>query len=328
MRFVLVSPFIAASMIPPFGMSVIAGAPADAAEKPAAPGQPVRAPEVRLSGDRVTLPIVMVREFPFIEAEVSGVRGKLMLDTGSLFALSLNDHRVPVTDARQTGSGYFGSGQTFAIRSVPIVRDIRIGEHQFVQASNVASQDATQLEGITPDFIGWLGYEFWQGYALKLDYARSRATFYRGDTAEYLSKEKVVAELPFELRKLPNHPIMPIRIGGVAAVAAFDTGQFGTLYTDEATKARWIKSGVLRVHAGDPEKFDLIGFSRGGRLLPGASGIAVKTTPYAAAAPIGLAEPNILTIGYGFLRQFTTVWDYRRKTIYLLRSHRVSTTPH
>jgi hypothetical protein len=88
------------------------------------------------------------------------------------------------------------------------------------------------LEGITPDFLGWVGYYFWEGYALKLDYRRSRVTLYKGPPELYLSAEKVIAELPFEIRKLPNHPVMHIRIGGLDIIAAFDTGQYGALYTD------------------------------------------------------------------------------------------------
>ncbi|MFD2427139.1 hypothetical protein ACFSUK_01290 [Sphingobium scionense] len=55
-----------------------------------------RAPEMRLAGKTVTLPLVMVREFPFIEGEIAGVRGKFMLDTGMQDALVINDHRVPL----------------------------------------------------------------------------------------------------------------------------------------------------------------------------------------------------------------------------------------
>lgn len=39
-----------------------------------------RTPELKLQGSIVRIPIVMVREYPFLEGEIAGVKGKLMLD--------------------------------------------------------------------------------------------------------------------------------------------------------------------------------------------------------------------------------------------------------
>jgi len=79
--------------------------------------KPHPAPEMRLSGERIVLPIVMVREFPFIEGSIAGVAGKLMLDTGHKHALAINDRRVPVINPLAAGRGSFGSGQTFDVRT-------------------------------------------------------------------------------------------------------------------------------------------------------------------------------------------------------------------
>jgi hypothetical protein len=296
------------------------------AEPPApvtAPPAPVpakadRAPEIRLTGETVTLPIVMVREFPFIEARIAGVSGKLMLDTGIEGALTVNDHRVPVKDARTIGTGFFGSGQTFAIRLAHELRDIRIGGLRYPRATQVDVQDARMLEGITPDFIGWFGYNAFAGHAMKLDYRALRATFYRHGGADYLKGERVIAQLPFETRKLPNHPILPGRIGTMPVVTTWDTGQNGTLYTSEAGKARLLKEGRLVPHADDPDLFDLHGLELDGHAMPVVRGIDIEMAPSPAAKPTGITEPDELTIGYALLHQFKTVWDYDRKRIYLL----------
>lgn len=275
-----------------------------------------RAPEFRLKGDRVVLPIVMVREFPFLEGELSGVKGKLMLDTGVDQALTVNDHRVPLTEGHPDGKGHFGSGEVFQTRINPVVPDIAIGALRYQRATQVPSQDATQLERITPDFIGWIGFYFWQGYAMKLDYARSEVTFYKGPSEEYLAGEKVLAAIPFETRKLPNQPLVHVRIGSVDAMAAFDTGQYGTLFTDEQTKALLVKEGTLSNERD--AAFDLNGLAMDGKSLPNIAKITVSTSAFPASEPIGIVEKNILTIGYGFLSQYKTVWDYRSHTIYLL----------
>ena len=275
-----------------------------------------RAPEIRLQGDKVVLPIVMVREFPFIEGEISGVKGKLMLDTGADQALAVNDHRVPLADGRPNGTGHFGSGQVFQTRMNPVVSDIGIGTLHYQRATLVASQEATQLERITPDFLGWIGFYFWQGYAMKLDYDRSEATFYRGSSEEYLSKEKVIAVVPFETGKLPNHPLVHIKIGSVDAMAAFDTGQYGNLFTDEQTKALLAKAGTLSNERDDVS--DLKGFTMDGKSMPEIPKIHVITSTFPAAEALGIPGKNVLTIGYGLLSQYKTVWDYRSHRIYFL----------
>ncbi|MEG3191590.1 hypothetical protein [Lysobacter sp. D1-1-M9] len=282
------------------------------------PPRSERASEIRLTDKITTLPIVMVREFPFIEGTVAGVEGKFMLDTGAQDSLSINDNRVPVLDARTIGSGFFGSGQTFKIRLVPELQDIRIGGLIYPRATAVESMDARLLEGITPDFIGWIGYNAFSGHAMKLDYQNLRATFYRHGEADYLESERVVAELPFETRKLPNHPIQAGRIGEMDVVTSWDTGQHGNLYTSEEGKARLLREGRLTPSPTKPDSFDLHGLRLNGHTMPSIPSIAVHTTHSPAAAPIGISEADWLVLGYALLHQFKTVWDYDRQRIYLL----------
>ena len=292
--------------------------PAIAAGDQAIPPKSERAHEVRLSGDTVTLPIVMVQEFPFVEGAVAGVKGKFMLDTGTEQALVLNDHRVPVTNVRTIGTGKFGSGQVFAARLVPEVADLQIGPLHFPRATLIQTQDASLLESITPDFLGFFGYYAWADYALKLDYKKSRAIFYKGGPEHYLKGETVIAELPFETRRIPNSPVMHGRIGEMAVIVTWDTGQYGSLNTNAAGKAELLRTKHLLALGEKAENLDLTGLEVAGYAMPDISGLEVETEPSPAAVPIGISEPHMLTIGYGLLRQYKTVWDYRRKRIFLL----------
>ncbi|MBR0558495.1 hypothetical protein [Neokomagataea anthophila] len=241
-----------------------------------------------------------------------------MLDTGAQLPLTINNHLIPTKNSIEIGSGFFGSGQHFSIRLVPEIQNIQIGPVIFPKATFVTSQDARQLENITPDFIGWIGYNAWAHYALKLDYRQSKAVLYRGQPATYLHGEQVLATLPLVTRKLPNHPIMRATIGSTPVITAWDTGQYGTLYTSTSEKAHLLQNGQLKPSTTDAGNFDLSGLRINGHDLPVISGISVETTRFAAAAPIGLNEANILTIGYGFLQHYKTVWDYRQHHIYLL----------
>lgn len=296
-------------------LSALAGAaPAIAAPAIAAAAT---APELRLSGDQVTLPIVMVRAFPFVEASIAGVAGKLMLDTGSQEAMTVNSKRVPVTLGEPLGIAKYGSGQSYAMHLAPVVRDIRVAQLRYEKASNVDAHEAAQLERITPDFIGWLGYYFWEGYALKMDYRNLQATFYRSPTDAYLQGEQLIAALPFEQRLRPNMPVMPARMGEVAATAVFDTGQYGGLYLDAATKTRMLQAGLL-IPAGDDE-YDLTQLTIDGHTLPGIKGIGVFTDGFPPGKATGLTDQVVLSIGYGLLKNYKSVWDFNKRMIYLLR---------
>jgi hypothetical protein len=80
----------------PLSLLVALATPLSASANPPISTKSERAPEIRLAGKTVTLPLVMVREFPFIEGEIAGIKGKFMLDTGMQDGLVINDHRVPI----------------------------------------------------------------------------------------------------------------------------------------------------------------------------------------------------------------------------------------
>jgi hypothetical protein len=287
-----------------------------AGELPAKPELP-NAPEIRLPAKTVTLPIVMVREYPFIEGEIAGVKGKLMLDTGMQRRLSVNDHRVPLTGGNKTGTGHFGSGETFDVREHAAVEGVRIGHLRFPEVTKVESQDARMLERITPDFLGWVGHGAFADHAMKLDYRRLKVTFYAGTSKEYLKGEKVMTILPFETRKIPNVPLLPARIGDVDIIVSLDTGMYGALYISEAKRQRLVALGLLKSTA-DPDAHDLSGVRIANRVDGRFQNIEVDKGPSPSARPVGVTEDVELELGYVFLRQYKTVWDYREKRLYLL----------
>ena len=241
-----------------------------------------------------------------------------MLDTAAQDSLSLNSHRIPIDNLVATGKGIFGSGQSFESKRAPIVKHIRIAHLHYEVATHVDAQDAILLEGITPDFLGWFGYNAWEGYTLKMDYRKLQATFYRNAVmANYLAGERLIAELPFNTRRPPNIPVMPARIGSLDVTAAFDTGAYGYLYVDRETKERLIDQGTLKTNDGEGD-YALTGLSLGGVSFADLKSIRVVTEPFQASEATGLPANNFLMIGYGFLREYKTVWDYPGKKIYVL----------
>jgi hypothetical protein len=280
------------------------------------------APEFRLKGDVVSIPFVMVREFPFVEAKIAGVNGKLLLDTGAFEALVLNHNHIKLPEGRVIGRGAFGSGQTYEKVLRPSVDDLRLaGGLTYGRVTTFRSQDAAQLERITPDFLGWLGYSFWDGYAVKVDYKASKATFYKGGPKAFLKGETVVAAIPFETRDLPNNPVLVAKIGDADFETILDTGQYGNIFADAATLERLTAAGAIKPVVGEEGSVDVkaVQFSKG----PAIPLAKIATHPIEGAAPfakaIGVSSPRIMSLGYAFLQQYKTVWDYPNKTLYLLK---------
>lgn len=280
------------------------------------------APSFRLHGDEVSFPLVVAKGIPFIEATVNGVAGKLMLDTGAKRALSLNSNRIPMADGQASGSGFFGSGQRYTIQVHDRIAEVEVGGFLFRDIKRVESQDARMLEDITPDFIGWIGFDFWRGYSLKLDYAKNLATFYRdealaeGHLPKYLAGETVLGVIPYETRKLPNIPLVKVRIGSQSFEGAFDTGNSGYMWIDDATRSQLISDGKLKPANQETDLMPLEGITIEGAGTYAMS-VGVLPDPFPAADPIGVDPSNILVFGHSFLSQYKTVWDFDRKIIYL-----------
>ena len=111
-----------------------------------------------LREDQVTMPIVIVKGYPFIEAEIHGTKGKLLFDVGSPASFELNSHKVTWLRGLPAGSTYFGSGQSTSKTRYPTADLALPGGVHFDDLKNVEALDGLQLEQhITPDFIGWLG---------------------------------------------------------------------------------------------------------------------------------------------------------------------------
>jgi hypothetical protein len=280
------------------------------------------APEFRLKGDVVSIPFVMVREFPFVEATINGVRGKLLLDTGALEALSLNHNRLKLPEGRVIGRGNFASGQTYEMILRPSVEKVSLaGGLTYHHITNLSSQDATQLEHITPDFLGWMGHGFWAGYAAKFDYKASRATFYKGGPKAFLKGEMMVAVIPFQTRNRPNIPVLMAMIGDTAFETVLDTGQYGNIYADTATLEHLSAIGALSPAQDSECDVDVktVQFSEGPAITMAKLGRhpIEEATPFAKG--IGVTSSRILSLGYVFLKQYKTVWDYPDGTLYLLK---------
>tara|TARA_R110002020_G_scaffold155391_1_gene336396 strand:+ start:12049 stop:13002 length:954 start_codon:yes stop_codon:yes gene_type:complete len=287
--------------------------------------------EFQLTGDSISFPLTIVNSYPFISGEINGVKGKLMFDTAHRYALDINNKIVPLPSQKVEGDGFVGSGQKFKRYTNDAIKEVKLinGLHfQNLKQIGSANYDFIQND-ITPDFIGFIGHDFFEGYLFKLDYTKRKLTFYkntasRASSKDFLAGEKVLAVLNFETRKLPNIPMMKVDVNDVEMLALFDTGgSYGSLeITDKDAEGLMKKKNLINYgrDGSDDNLFSLEKVKMNPQLTVDLIGIYKNSTddnsPVRKA--LGITEDTVLTFAYRFLVQYKTVWDYKRKKIYVL----------
>ena len=277
--------------------------------------------------DRIVLPITVVNDFIFVPAEIDGTRGKMMFDTGTVDALVLNDHLLrELGPAREQGHGQFGSGQSYVKRIRECVHGVSVGGSAAADIPDLRSNDLGFIEkDITPDFLGFIGFQAYPGYDFEIDYVRRRLVLQRsvkGRRSRLLDGERVLATLPFTTRRRPNDPLISMSFGGRPIIGEFDTGQAGGVEMSEERLSEMVRSRAL-IPLPEPDDDGKILYRVKGLTLKG--GFHVDLPAMDVFAPmsiadkgIGVTEPAAIYLGYQFLAQFKTVWDWQNHTIFLL----------
>lgn len=86
----------------------------------------VRAHGPHLESDNITLPLTIVKGYPFIEGSIHGTKGKLMFDVGEAPALVIDSHTVTPPNGKVVGNGFFGSGQTYDVYRFPVIDSLAL----------------------------------------------------------------------------------------------------------------------------------------------------------------------------------------------------------
>ena len=293
---------------------------------PRSPDAAVNA-KVHLQGEFLSLPLVLVKGYPFLEGEINGTKGKLLFDIGEESSFSLDSHRITPPNGKEIGKGYFGSGQTFSIYRFPVVDTLKLtGGPEYTAIENVRGNPGIPLEQhITPDFIGWIGLGWFRGYLLKLDYGRPAVTFYQqpspvagrdSGTQAALRGEKVLQVLHFNNTGHPNLPTLSVQIGSHTFLATFDTGSHNVLWLSPQLRQQLQKEGLL--HQEGRDSFNLASVSIDSHRIDLNSHVEISQGTASFAKSLGNPTDPIMTLGYEFLSKFRTVWDYRNQTVTLL----------
>ncbi|KGO88453.1 hypothetical protein Q765_00655 [Flavobacterium rivuli WB 3.3-2 = DSM 21788] len=277
-----------------------------------------------LKGDVVKIPVAIILDWAFIKGEINGVKGRWMFDTGKSEAVTLHSKKVYGIESKITGSGFVGSGQKFEVLEYPVIGQIKIGDNIYDSLKNVMGNNYDFLEQITPEVLGQVGFNFFKGYDMKMDYLRSELTFYKqkedAENWKDIKKHKnYITSLPYFTRKLDNHPMIKIQHKGIDLLVSFDSGGGkGSVTMEDAHFEKLKNEGDIEDFYDEPGTLynwhtikidelltiDLYGIDR------------EYDSP--AHKSLQITEKNTLTLAYSFFSQYITIWDTKNKVIHVL----------
>lgn len=272
-----------------------------------------------------TLPFQLIDGHILIDGAVSGRRGKFMFDTGTEFPFFLNGHLLPLSPDHLVARGQTGSGEELVLyrQDAPVSHIEVAGQVRFENLRGLLHADWGFLEkAYTPDFLGTIGHGFNRNYLFVIDYDARTIAFHALDQDEAVlaavtDRARVIATLHFRSVGVEGKmPEVDLQIGGASITGVFDTGNPGTLDLTEATKNALEAQGNLVLVTEpatpgideSPMRGSLRGLSHGALGLHDVHDLIVR-----------IGANDRLGLGYQFLRNYVTAWNYRSRTLTLLK---------
>jgi hypothetical protein len=277
-----------------------------------------------LDSEHISLPFHLVDGFILIDSEINGKYGKLMFDTGTPFGLFLNNHFLGLDTTEQIGKGSTGSGQALKLSITSNLKATISESVHFENLQNIVHSDFEFIEkGITPDFLGFIGNEFIKNYEIVIDYDRQVIDLYKlkkdGTTyINYKRNEPELASMQFTPdTRSKQIPVIVMTVGGEKFEAKFDTGNQGKIKLNEATKTKLLQEGNLVEY----NKGNWYGQPDAERITYSIKNIKYITIDLSSVNNYQYSEndKNEFTLGYQFLKNYISVWNYKKETISLFK---------
>ena len=264
------------------------------------------------------IPFAVVDQKPLLAAKIANIPGRMMFDTGTPDAIILNRDALPLPEGQLLGIGSAASGQAVEARlhDAPAVE---IDGLPFTTAPVLVSGNFDFVEVMFgTDYLGFVGTPAVDGGAFTLDYGRQVLTILRSDAAGVLAVPPpagadVLARLTFA--QMPGEmPTAGAFVGSLPVVLDFDTGDSGTLYLREQTRAR-LEAELLLTITG--EAGILSGVTFGGATFDSITVRLVEAGGPKDKRP--WPGSDALRLGADFLSDHPSLWNFPAGTITFLR---------
>ena len=279
--------------------------------------------DYKLDINKIVLPFHLIDGYIFIDGKVNEKYGKFMYDTGTPFGLLLNNHYLELEKKDIVTKGSADSGKALDIY-INSIDKIEMGNKiNYKNLLSVPNSDLLFIEqGIEQDYLGFIGYDFYKNYEFIIDYDYQTITLYKTDKngnviTPYTLPNTVLTTFHFTTLKKKQIPEVEIKLGKTTIKGSFDTGNQGRITLDESTKSNLIQQGILTlgnqggVYGQDSDENNIYNINQ----LSNESNPLQLLKNY----PLKESKENHIHLGYQFLKNYISVWNFRKKTITVLQ---------
>lgn len=263
--------------------------------------------------DRRDIAIEVIDGRALVAVTVDGQNGLMMLDNGTPETVMLNRDAVDLPVGQEVGRGNAASGQPVMVmlHNAPAVM---VGGLPFAVPDHVTSGNfAFVEEGFSAEFMGFIGSPALAEASFLLDFPRNRLILLRAGPQD-LAPADVRGRIVFSIWE-ESLPTSVVEVGQTAMLSDFDTGDDGTIYLQDETRATLIADGSL---TGGPETMVLSGLRLGG--------MDFEPTPVRVVEAGGPEDfrtsgaSDSLRLGAAFLAQNPVLWDFASTELVFLTS--------
>lgn len=253
--------------------------------------------------DRRDIAIEVIDGRAVVAVTVDGQDGLMMLDNGTPEAMMLNRDALDLPMGREVGRGNAASGQPVVVmqHDAPVVM---VGGLPFAVPDHVTSGNfAFVEEGFGPEFMGFIGSPALAEAPFLLDFPRKRLILLRAAPQD-LAPADVRGRIVFSIWE-DSLPTSVVEVGQTAMLLEFDTGDNGTIYLQDASRATLIAAGSL---TGGSDTMVLSGLRVGG--------MDFEPTPVRVVQAGGPEDfrnsgaSDSLRLGAAFLAQNPVLWNF------------------
>ena len=298
-------------------------APCEAGSRPCPPAFALN--RYRIGPPQFALPFHLFNGHMLIDGAVNGHAGKFLFDTGTEFPFFLNNHFLALAKDQRVGSGKAASGQEMVLyrQGAPLPSLEIAGQLRFENLPGPVHTDWRFLEQAysIPSFLGSIGHGFNQNYIFVIDYDAQTIVFHAQDQddsalAHVVDPARVLCILAFTAAGVDGKlPEIELQVGDEAITAYFDTGNQGSLELTETMASSLEARGHLSLAHSEyaygmvepHTRARLKGLRHGQQALHDAEQLFFRT-----------GSRNRVGLGFNFMKNYVTVWDYKRQTLTLL----------
>jgi hypothetical protein len=273
--------------------------------------------------EHIILPFSIVDGYIFVDGQVGEISGKFMFDTGNPFGIFLNNNYIKLDTTNFFKAGNAGSGQALKLYKSPIEKINVANQFKLEELSSVVHADFEFIEqGITPDFLGLIGFELLKHYEFVIDYNLKEIHLYlldeKGNSSmTQITDENIIVTLNFTTTSSEQIPTVEIISSGQKINLRFDTGTLGSLQLTPKSANKLRKDGNLVEGKNNPRTkeeeytgnyFTLRGVNYGITSIGDINNLSFSE-----------GKNNELMCGYNFLKNYLSVWNYKKKTLTLIK---------